>query len=74
MFRKLFIVSSIILLLFGCAGTSENITGGYENNMQTGLKVYHQYIFTSVSTNRKGNIVETTTAFKRGFTSPLWYR
>jgi hypothetical protein len=50
--------------LFGCAGTQTNTIGGYENNMETGLSVYHQYIITSISTNKNEKIIETTYAFK----------
>jgi hypothetical protein len=50
--------------LFGCATTQTTTTGGYENNMETGLSVYHQYHYTSISTNKNGNVIEKTTAFK----------
>jgi len=64
MFQKLFIVSILIVVLFGCASQTVNKTGGFENNMKTGLSVYHQYNFISIQTTKNDKIIETTTAFK----------
>ena len=62
MFRKLFLFCLIVLIV-GCSSTSKKV-GGFENNMETGLSVYHQYIITTVSVDSKGKIVQAESLLK----------
>ena len=63
MFQKLFLFCLIVLLIVGCSSTSKKV-GGFENNMETGLSVYHQYIITTASVDAKGKIVEVESLLK----------
>lgn len=63
MIRNL-LCGAILILLVGCSTTNSHTIGGYHNNMETGLSVYHQYMFTKATLNKEGKIVETKTIFK----------
>lgn len=63
MFRKLFCVA-VLILLIGCASSSEiKKAGGYESNLSTGLSFYHQYISTSLLKNKEGEFVKLRYVF-----------
>jgi len=62
MFRKLFLIFCLLLIV-GCSSTSKRI-GGFENNMETGISVYHQYIITTASVDSKGKIVQAESLLK----------
>ncbi len=63
MFQKLFCLCLIVLLIVGCSSTSKRV-GGFENNMETGLSVHHQYIMTTASVDSKGKIVVVESLLK----------
>lgn len=58
MLKKMFCGFAILLLL-GCASTKSHTVGGYSNNMETGLSVYHQYISTILSVDKNGKLVQS---------------
>lgn len=64
MFKKLFCVAVLILFIFGCSTTKiTKNSGGYENNLSTGLSFYHQYISTKLLKNKKSEFVEVKYVF-----------
>ena len=62
MFRKLF-CCILFLFLIGCSSTTKKV-GGFNNNMETGISVYHQYVITILSKDKNGKFVVVESLFK----------
>ena len=63
MFKKnILLLCMFGIFLFGCATIDSHTVGGYQNNMETGLSVYHQYYETLIKTV-KGKSVESNIVF-----------
>jgi hypothetical protein len=64
MFRNL-LCGVAILFLFGCSTTTNSHTvGGFHNNMETGLSVYHQYVAIHLGKTKNGELVKSEIIFK----------
>jgi len=70
MFNRI-LLCGLAILFIGCATSQTNTIGGFNNDMESGLTVYHQYHMTASFLNKDKRVVHHSSTFKTDLNADL---